>query len=71
MTPPNVRQFNKKTLKCQMSVRYTKNYHSRPSKKYQNWDFWFENVPSGNPGRPPLQGVANQHYYLESSVGNV
>jgi hypothetical protein len=22
----------------------------RPSKIYQNWDFWFENVPFGNPG---------------------
>jgi hypothetical protein len=23
----------------------------RPSQIYQNWDFWFENIPSGNPGR--------------------
>jgi hypothetical protein len=22
----------------------------RPSKVYPNWDFWFENKPSGNPG---------------------
>jgi hypothetical protein len=22
----------------------------RPSKIYPNWDFWFENKPSGNPG---------------------
>jgi hypothetical protein len=22
----------------------------RPSKIYPNWDFWFENIPSGNPG---------------------
>jgi hypothetical protein len=22
----------------------------RPSKLYPNWDFWFENKPSGNPG---------------------
>jgi hypothetical protein len=21
----------------------------RPSKIYPNWDFWFENIPSGNP----------------------
>jgi hypothetical protein len=20
-----------------------------PSKIFQNWDFWFENIPSGNP----------------------
>jgi hypothetical protein len=23
--------------------------HLRPSKIYPNWDFWFENKPSGNP----------------------
>jgi hypothetical protein len=23
---------------------------ARPSKIYPNWDFWFENKPSGNPG---------------------
>jgi hypothetical protein len=23
---------------------------ARPSKIYPNWDFWFENIPSGNPG---------------------
>jgi hypothetical protein len=22
----------------------------RPSQKYPNWDFWFENIPSGNSG---------------------
>jgi hypothetical protein len=22
---------------------------SRPSKIYPNWDFWLENIPSGNP----------------------
>jgi hypothetical protein len=21
----------------------------RPSKIYPNWDFWYENIPSGNP----------------------
>jgi hypothetical protein len=24
---------------------------SRPSQIYPNWDFWFENIPSGNPGQ--------------------
>jgi hypothetical protein len=23
----------------------------RPSKIFQNWDFWYENIPSGNPGK--------------------
>jgi hypothetical protein len=27
----------------------------RPFTIYPNWDFWFENIPSGNPGvRPPV-----------------
>jgi hypothetical protein len=25
-----------------------------PSKVIQNWDFWFENKPSGNPDREKL-----------------
>jgi hypothetical protein len=36
----------------QMSIEYTSISHSNaPSKIYPNWDFWFENKPSGNPGR--------------------
>jgi hypothetical protein len=26
---------------------------ARPSKIYPNWDFWFENIPSGNPDIEP------------------
>jgi hypothetical protein len=26
----------------------------RPSKFFPNWDFWFENKPSGNPGDDQL-----------------
>jgi hypothetical protein len=29
---------------------------ARPSKIYPNWDFWFENIPSGNPG--PMELVS-------------
>jgi hypothetical protein len=32
-----------------MVIKYTKIFHTRPSKIYPNWDFWFENKPSGNP----------------------
>jgi hypothetical protein len=28
---------------------------ARPSKIYPNWDFWFENTPSGNPGAGEAQ----------------
>jgi hypothetical protein len=33
----------------QMVIKYTKTRHS---KIYPNWDFWFENIPSGNPAEP-------------------
>jgi hypothetical protein len=42
--------------KYQMAVKYTKRPQNiptssiaRPSKIYPDWDFWFENIPSGNP----------------------
>jgi hypothetical protein len=31
---------------------------SRPSKFYPNWDFWFENKPSGNPVHDQFQTKA-------------
>jgi hypothetical protein len=33
----------------QMDIKYTNNFIARPSKIYPNLDFWFENIPSGNP----------------------
>jgi hypothetical protein len=29
--------------------RMTKKITSQDTKIYPNWDFWFENIPSGNP----------------------
>jgi hypothetical protein len=37
----------------QMAIKHPKRPTSsiaRPSKIYPNWNFWFENAPSGNPG---------------------
>jgi hypothetical protein len=41
-----------------MAVKYTKwtnnllaTFIAKHSKNYPNWDFWFENLPSGNPGQ--------------------
>jgi hypothetical protein len=31
----------------------------RPSKFYLNWDFWFENKPSGNPWRTNILKLKN------------
>jgi hypothetical protein len=43
--------------KYQMAVKKTKrpknmptSSFARPSQIYPNWDFWFENIQSGNPG---------------------
>jgi hypothetical protein len=33
----------------QMIIKITAFSIPRPSKFYKNWDFWFENKPSGNP----------------------
>jgi hypothetical protein len=32
---------------CKQALNILTFYIPRPSKIYQNWDFWFENVPSG------------------------
>jgi hypothetical protein len=36
-----------------MVIKYKKISFPRPSKFYPKWYFWFENKPSGNPGRFP------------------
>jgi hypothetical protein len=57
----------------QMAIEYTNFFLSmallnlptfffpRPSKIYQNLDFWFENIPSGNPGRKYVNGGFDQN----------
>jgi hypothetical protein len=32
-----------------MAIEIPTSSVARPSKIYPNWDFWFENMPSGNP----------------------
>jgi hypothetical protein len=34
-----------------MGIIYTKNFHSKALKIYPKWDYWFENIPSGNPAQ--------------------
>jgi hypothetical protein len=38
----------------QMAIKYTN--IARPSKIYPNWDFWLQNMPSGNPAREHSKG---------------
>jgi hypothetical protein len=43
-----------------MVIKYSNIYHSKDLQIYINWDFWFENKPSGNPDGEPrwLSGKA-------------
>jgi hypothetical protein len=34
---------------------------TKPFKIYPNWDFWFENKPSGNPGARFNRGALTKH----------
>jgi hypothetical protein len=43
---PNAHKSISNGRKKQMSIKYTL---QRPSKIYQNCEFWSENIPSGNP----------------------
>jgi hypothetical protein len=62
---------------CQKAVNYTKcpwNITAfsipRPYKFYQNWDFWFENKPSGNPGwKRKKSTVAGRSLPVRKSLG--
>jgi hypothetical protein len=36
---------------------------------YQNWDFWFENMPSGNPGLK--FGYGRQSFQILEKIGFV
>jgi hypothetical protein len=40
---------------------------ARPSKIYPNFDFWFENKPSGNPGRS-VQSLAETLFSQQLAI---
>jgi hypothetical protein len=42
----------------QMTIELTNFFHPRPSKIKPNLDFWFENIPSGNPA-PTSKNASN------------
>jgi hypothetical protein len=56
----------------QIIIKYAKNFDSKPLQNfYPNWDFGFENMPSGSPGLTqlcgskdwvPSQYIQNKHY---------
>jgi hypothetical protein len=51
--------------------------YTRPSKIFPNWDYWFENKPSGSPGRreflflaPPSSSSSSSSVSLKASLSN-
>jgi hypothetical protein len=43
-------------------IKYTKNYPFQgPFKIYPNWNYWYENKPSGNPGTVSLIPVEERN----------
>jgi hypothetical protein len=49
----------------QMSIKYTNILHCKTLRKFAKLDFWFENIPSGNPAR-----VQEQIVFFSSFVKN-
>jgi hypothetical protein len=68
----NIRNYRKI---YQMAVNIPTLSITRPSKIYPNWDFWFENIPSGN---PVLERTRNlfifklfyHHFSAEPQIGD-
>jgi hypothetical protein len=46
-------------------------FYVRPSKIYPQWDFWFENIPSGNPTPPLHQCRQVSTIIIRQSTSNV
>jgi hypothetical protein len=47
---PNGHKISQISKKVRMAIKFINILNSRPRKFFQNWDFWFENKQSGNPG---------------------
>jgi hypothetical protein len=64
---PNGQIFTKYPKKFQLAVMYFKRIYNiptfsipRPIKIYPNWDFWFENARSGNPGFGQIRRIGKK-----------
>jgi hypothetical protein len=55
---PNGHKISKMSVKMTINILTFSNL--RPSKNYPNWDFCFENKPSGNPDREQSTSVMQQ-----------
>jgi pyocin large subunit-like protein len=47
--PLNYQVAKNVCARFQMAIEYTNLSKSKVLKKYPNWEFWFKNIPSGNP----------------------
>jgi hypothetical protein len=58
------------TTKCTKLPQHVPTFAiPRPSKIYPNSDFWFENIPSGNPGGEPKLTVMED--LAKSATGKI
>jgi hypothetical protein len=48
--PNGTKLFQMAGKLTEWSLNLPTTYIARPYKVYPNWYFWFENIPSGNPG---------------------
>jgi hypothetical protein len=61
-------KYTKCRKKFQMAIKYIHFAKLRPSKINQNWDFWFENKPSGNPARRAGGKKERQDYVITGKI---
>jgi hypothetical protein len=54
----------------QMSIKYTNIFHCMTVQNLPNWDFWFENLPAGNPAlnSDVLCYADEDNYYIKERV---
>jgi hypothetical protein len=53
-------KYTKLFLNLQMAIKYANFSISRPSKFFPNYDFWFNDMPSGSP-----DGVSTKHGFTQ------
>jgi hypothetical protein len=49
-------------------LKFTHNFILQGLKINQNWDFWYENMPSGNPGAHLITAPLIRHLMLQTSI---
>jgi hypothetical protein len=48
-----------------MDIKCANIFYARPYKIYPNWEFWFENIISGNPAVEPFEKLSKLNFIAE------